>query len=303
MSDREDGRRHNCIGFVNRHTRNRTQAPIQLIPVLSQNSAVYSYLLSLKAFDRRSRRSRFEHLRSVSHVLPTSLKAQNYQDSGIFHAMTHYLQFVVLLAAGWISRDQQKIIDYLIEEIRVYQEHFEGRRLRFTDGQRRRLGVKAKALGRRMLKQFAGIVTPDTHLRWFRKLVARKYDGSAKRDPWRPRIRDGIADLAIQMAQRITPGDIPGSGMPYRILGSRCIGTPLSVSLSGAGLDAGKQWNFCGVCRWARHLSRTCAIICQSCVFFQFSRRSSLSNFFGAQYVWFCTGSDRVCSDDMLLRY
>ena len=50
-----------------------------------------------------------------------------------------------------------------------------------------------------MLKQFAGIVTPDTLLRWFRKLVARKYDGSAKRGPGRPRIRDRIADLVVQM--------------------------------------------------------------------------------------------------------
>merc|ERR1711964_239069 len=90
--------------------------------------------------------------------------------------------------------------DYLIEEIRVYQEHFEGRRLRYTNAQRRRLGVKAKALGRRTLEQFAGIVTPDTLLRWFRTLVARKYDGSAKRGPGRPRIRDRIADLAVQMA-------------------------------------------------------------------------------------------------------
>ena len=27
-------------------------------------------------------------------------------DSGIFHAMAHYIEFVVLLAAGWINRDQ-----------------------------------------------------------------------------------------------------------------------------------------------------------------------------------------------------
>ena len=95
--------------------------------------------------------------------------------------MRDYLRFIILLAAGFINRDQQKIIDYLIEEVRVYREHFEGRRLRFTDEQRRRLSVKAKALGRKTLEQFAGIVTPDTLLRWFRTLVARKYDGSAKR--------------------------------------------------------------------------------------------------------------------------
>ena len=112
--------------------------------------------------------------------------------------MPHYLRFIILLAAGWINSDQQKIIDYLLEEIRVYREHFNGRRLRFTDEQRRRLGVKAKALGRKALDQFAGIVTPDTLLRWFRNLVAKKYDGSSKRGPGWPRKRDIIADLAVE---------------------------------------------------------------------------------------------------------
>ena len=114
--------------------------------------------------------------------------------------MSDYLRFFILLTAGWINRDQQKIIDYLIEEIRVYQEFCKGHRLRFTDKQRRRLGVKAKALGRKTLEQFAGIVTPDTLLRWFRTLVARKYDGSAKRGPGRPRKRDRIADLVVKIA-------------------------------------------------------------------------------------------------------
>ena len=76
--------------------------------------------------------------------------------------MPDYLQLIILLVASWINRDQQKIIDYLIEEIRVRREHFKGRRLRFTDERRRSLGVKAKALGRKTLEQFAGIVTPNT---------------------------------------------------------------------------------------------------------------------------------------------
>ena len=70
-----------------------------------------------------------------------------------------------------------------IEEIQMYREHFKDKRLRFTDQRRRRLSVKAKALGRKTLEQFAGIVTPDTLMRWFNKLVAKKYDGSTKRGP------------------------------------------------------------------------------------------------------------------------
>jgi putative transposase len=114
--------------------------------------------------------------------------------------MSDYLRFFILLAAGWINRDQQKIIDYLIEEIRVYQELCKGHWLRFTDKQRRRLGVKARVLGRKAGEQFASIVTPDTLLRWFRSLVARKYDRTAERRPGRPRTRDRIADLVVEMA-------------------------------------------------------------------------------------------------------
>ena len=60
--------------------------------------------------------------------------------------------------------------------------------------------MKAKALGRKTLERFAGIVTPDTLLRWFRKLVAKKYDGSANRGPGRPRKRDRIVVLTVRMA-------------------------------------------------------------------------------------------------------
>ncbi len=52
-----------------------------------------------------------------------------------------------------------------IEEIRVYQKHFEGRRMRFTDGQRRRFGVKAKALGRKALMFHS-----------FAEMIRRHYD-------------------------------------------------------------------------------------------------------------------------------
>ena len=160
---------------------------------------------------------------------------QNLRKRDIFHAMSDYLRFFILLTAGWINRDQQKIIDYLIEEIRVYQEFCKGHRLRFTDKQRRRLGVKAKALGRKTLEQFAGIVTPDTLLRWFRTLVARKYDGSAKRGPGRPRKRDRIADLVVKIAdanQSWGYTRIRGArpGMPCAISGSPWTGIRLVVS-------------------------------------------------------------------------
>ena len=110
------------------------------------------------------------------------------------------LQFLVLTVAGWINRHQEDLIDYLREENRVLREHLGQRPLRLTDAQRRRLAVRGQKLGRRVLRQVAGIVTPDTILRWYRRLVATKYDGRARRRRGRPMTRREIADLVVRMA-------------------------------------------------------------------------------------------------------
>jgi hypothetical protein len=97
------------------------------------------------------------------------------------------LQFLLLVFAGWVNRRQREIMEFLQEENRVLREQLGGRRLRFTDAQRRRLAAKGKALGRRVLDQLGGLVTPDTILRWYRELMAKKYDGTAQRGGGRSR--------------------------------------------------------------------------------------------------------------------
>ena len=87
------------------------------------------------------------------------------------------LQFLVLTFAGWVNRHQDDLIAYLREENRVLREHLGPRPLRRTDAQRRRRAVRGQQLGRRVLMQVAGIVTPDTILRWYRRLIAQTYDG------------------------------------------------------------------------------------------------------------------------------
>ena len=63
--------------------------------------------------------------------------------------------------AGWVNRRQREIVEYLQkEENRVLREQLGDRRLRFTDDQRRRLAAKGRALGRRVLNQLSGLVTP-----------------------------------------------------------------------------------------------------------------------------------------------
>lgn len=111
------------------------------------------------------------------------------------------LQFLALTFAGWVNRSQQDVIEYLQEENRVLREHLGGRRLRFTDAQRRRLAAKAKRLGRKALFGIETLVTPDTLLRWYRVLIARKYDGSKARRAGRPKTPVDIEQLVLRMAR------------------------------------------------------------------------------------------------------
>ena len=65
---------------------------------------------------------------------------------------------------------------------------------------RRRLAAKAKVLSRDSLTAIADLVTPDTLLRWYTRLIAKKYDGSQNRGPGRPRVAETIRDLVVRMA-------------------------------------------------------------------------------------------------------
>ena len=115
--------------------------------------------------------------------------------------IAHAWQILVVALAGWLNRQQQDVVEYLQEENRVLREHHNGKRLRFTDEQRRRLSVKGKALGRRVLMGIETLVTPETILRWYRKLIARKYDGSGKRGVGRPRTQETIRELVVRIAR------------------------------------------------------------------------------------------------------
>jgi hypothetical protein len=109
-------------------------------------------------------------------------------------------RLLLIAFAGWMNQEQQQIIDYLRKENRVLRAQVGARRLRFDDDQRRRLAVRAKVLGRRVLAEVATVVTPETLLRWHRKLIAAKYDGSARRTPGRPRTVVELAALVVRMA-------------------------------------------------------------------------------------------------------
>lgn len=78
-----------------------------------------------------------------------------------------------------IDRELYKAIDYLREQVRVLVEHQEkqDKRILLTNRQRMRVAAKTKQLSRRMLVQCTELFTPNTIMRWYRKLIAEKYYG------------------------------------------------------------------------------------------------------------------------------
>ena len=82
------------------------------------------------------------------------------------------LHLLLVMFAGWVNRHQLDVIEYLQEENRVLKERLGGKRLRFTDAERRRLARKARALGRKVLNELETLVTPDMLLRWYRSIAS-----------------------------------------------------------------------------------------------------------------------------------
>ncbi len=118
---------------------------------------------------------------------------------------TLHLQFLISIVAGWVNRGQQEIIEYLQEENRVLRQQLGAKRLLFTDVQRRRLAAKAQKIGRKGLFEIGTLVTPDTLLRWYRRLIAKKYDGSQARRAGRPKTAAEIERLILRMARDNPP--------------------------------------------------------------------------------------------------
>ena len=111
------------------------------------------------------------------------------------------LSFLLMIAAGWVHRHQLIVIEFLQAENRLLKDRLRGRRIRFTDAERALLARKAKAVGRRALLELDTIVSPDTLLRWHRRLVAQKWNYAERRGVGRPGIMRHISELIVRMAQ------------------------------------------------------------------------------------------------------
>jgi transposase-like protein len=100
-----------------------------------------------------------------------------------------------------MNRKQQQVIEYLLEENRVLGEQLGRKRLSFSDEQKRRLAAKAKGITFGRLKEIARAASPQTLMRWYRALLAKKYDGTRNRGPGRPLTAPELTDLVVRLAK------------------------------------------------------------------------------------------------------
>ena len=87
---------------------------------------------------------------------------------------------VLAMVGGHVDEELLLRNEYLAAENEILKSKIEGP-VRLTDPERIRLAKTAKRLGRKALEGVPCTVRPDTLLRWYRDLVARKFDGSKQR--------------------------------------------------------------------------------------------------------------------------
>ena len=118
--------------------------------------------------------------------------------------------------------------EYLIAENRILRAYLPAR-MRLSDPERSTLAEIGKRLGRTALQQVACVAKPETILAWYRRLIARKFDGSKFRtSPGRPRITPEAEALIVRFARE-------NSGWGYdRIVGALAnLGHPVTNQTAG----------------------------------------------------------------------
>src|SRR5678816_2291846 len=102
---------------------------------------------------------------------------------------------------GLVNQELLLQNEYLAAENRILRAHLPAR-LRLSDPERCTLAEIGKRLGRQALKKVACVAKPDTILAWYRRLIARQFDGSqSRRYPGRPRMSAEVADLVVRLAR------------------------------------------------------------------------------------------------------
>jgi putative transposase len=154
------------------------------------------------------------------------------------------------MLAGWMNRQQQAVIEYLLQENRILKEQFDrtGRKLRLDNRQRRELAKRGKAMSWSDLQAYATLVRPETILAWHRKLVALKYTARRKIRTEGQKRMEVIRELCVKFAE-----ENPGWGYgriqgALANVGYKISGTTVGNILRDKGIfpspERGKQSNW-----------------------------------------------------------
>ena len=105
---------------------------------------------------------------------------------------------------GQIEDSMRQKLEFVLEENRVYRALLDRHspNWRLDDTERKSLAKKGKVLGK-LLEDVITIVKPGTLLRWYRRLVAKKWDFSRRRTGTvgRPPVDSELEKLVIQIAK------------------------------------------------------------------------------------------------------
>jgi putative transposase len=115
-------------------------------------------------------------------------------------------KWVRLLAYVTGSVNQELLLqnEYLAAENRILRAKLPTK-LRLSNPERATLAEIGKRLGRKVLGEVACVARPDTILAWYRRLVAKKFDGSKHRQyPGRPTVPPEAEALVVRMARENT---------------------------------------------------------------------------------------------------
>src|SRR5260370_23905665 len=108
---------------------------------------------------------------------------------------------LLAFVTGLVNQELLLQNEYLAAENRILRAHLPSR-LQLSDPERCTLAEIGKRLGRKRLKQVACTAKPDTILAWYRRLIARKFDGSRRRAyPGRPPIESAMEELVGRLAR------------------------------------------------------------------------------------------------------
>src|SRR5712664_2461187 len=149
---------------------------------------------------------------------------------------------ILAYVTGTVDQELLARNEYLAAENRIIKAQLKGR-LKLSNAERRALGEIGHGLGRKALADVATVARPDTILGWYRKLIARKFDGSkARRGPGRPRIKREVEQLILRMASenrdwgydRIAGGAGQSGVRDFRSNSWQCLAAPRPAAGAGA---------------------------------------------------------------------